>query len=358
MDNTVKFQYVVQRIVIFFIVIGLLLFLGNYLSDIIPLFFFAFLFAYLLNPLVDRLEFIVQKRLVAVIGLYFLSFTGLVFLFNYIIPLIVFEFNDLTVRLPYYLANFQDFYAIFTTKIETSIPIIKQTQILENFQTQIQTFVVNAAQFIPTLFISTFSTLSYGLLIPIILFFFLYQGPEMKRSFFKLIPNTYFEVTMNLFYSIGDKLGNYLRGIFIETLIIGILSLTVMFFLGVEYSVLLALIAAVANIIPYLGPVIGALPALILFYLQVKTVNMVLYLLIGFVVIQLLDNIILKPVIYSQSVDLHPLTVLFFLLLGGSLAGVWGLILAVPIGGILKVTVTILAKKIKFRMELVGEQKQ
>ena len=104
------------------------------------------------------------------------------------------------------------------------------------------------------------------------------------------------------------------------------------------------------NIIPYVGPVLGALPAILIFYLKVKSLNILAPLIIGFVVIQVIDNIILKPIIYSQSVNLHPLSVLFFLLIGGSIAGVWGLVLAVPVAGIIKVTATIINSEITFRL--------
>ncbi|RAP31731.1 hypothetical protein DID78_00210 [Candidatus Marinamargulisbacteria bacterium SCGC AG-343-D04] len=321
------------------------------LRDLLSPFLLAFIISYLLNPIVDRFEFICQKRILAVIALYGLIFSGIIFFFNFIIPLLLKEFNELSSRLPYYLANINEWLLVIKNRIEHDIPLIQQLNIIDNIETQTQSILFNFAQKIPTFFFSTFSAVSSILLIPIILFFFLFQGPDLKVSFFKIIPNKYFELLIHLFYSIGNKLGNYLRGIVTETLIIGGLTTILLLVLGVDYAFLLGTIAGIMNLIPYVGPIFGAIPAIIIFYLKVKTFNALFYITIGFVIIQTIDNIILKPIIYSQSVDLHPLAVLFFLLLGGSVAGIWGLIFAVPIAGIIKVTISILLNEIKFRIE-------
>ena len=107
----------------------------------------------------------------------------------------------------------------------------------------------------------------------------------------------------------------------------------------------------IMNIIPYVGPLLGAIPAVIIFYLKFKSVNMLFYIIAGFAIVQFFDNLLLKPIIYSQSVDLNPVLVMFALLLGGSIGGIWGLIFAIPIAGIIKVIVTIVSKEISSRLK-------
>ena len=205
----------------------------------------------------------------------------------------------------------------------------------------------------PNFFFSTFSTVSY-LLYTHHSFSFLTKVRN-ENSFYKLIPNKYFETLIYLFYSMGNKLGNYLRGIFIETIIIGMLTILMLFIVKVEYALLLGTVAGIANLIPYIGPIFGAIPAIVVFYLKMKALESILVITIGFAIVQTIDNILLKPIIYSQSVNLHPLTVLIVLLFGGMFAGVWGLILAVPFAGILKVTISILIKEITFRIQFNQE---
>lgn len=351
MANFINKLSLIQKTIVYSFLLILILSVSFFLRNLISPFLIAFIISYLLNPVVDRFEFIFQKRVIAVLALYTLIFSSIIFFFNFIIPLLLKEFNELSSKLPFYLSYINEWILILKNKIEKDIPFIQQFNIIDNTQNQVQSILFNFAQKIPTFFLNTFSTVSTILLIPIILFFFLLQGPDIKVSFFKIIPNKYFELLIYLFYSIGNKLGNYLRGIVIETIIIGVLTTIFLLILGVDYSFLLGIIAGIMNLIPYVGPIFGAIPAVIIFYLKMKSINALLYIILGFVIIQTIDNIILKPIIYSQSVDLHPLAVLFFLLLGGSLAGVYGLIFAVPIAGILKVTISILFNEIKFRIE-------
>ena len=341
-----------QKLLLLIIPVALLCTLIYLLQPLIAPFFLALIFSYLLNPIVNRLEFIFQKRVIATIALYILLTIGLIILFNYVIPPLLQEFNELSARLHYYVQNINQWILLLQQRIESDFPMFKQFHLVERVQAQFQEIAISLVQKIPTIFFSTFSAVSYFLLMPIILLFFLIQGPDMKKSFFQLVPNKYFEMLIYLFYTLGNQLGNYLRGIFVETLIIGGLTTLMLFVLGVDYSILLGIIAGVANIIPYIGPIIGAIPAIIVFYLKMKTVNSLLAIVLGFVIVQSIDNVILKPIIYSQSVDLHPLTVIISLVAGGILAGVWGLILAVPFVGMMKVLISVLLKEIRFRLEV------
>ena len=318
--------------------------------SIIAPFVFSFILAYLLSPIVDRLETIISTRIAAVVTLFIIIISTFLFSLNFIIPSLVNEFNDLSTKIPFYIQKIQEITFNTKSKIESDYPFLQQYNLIDNLIKQIQDIIVNFVQRIPNFFISTFSTVSFLLLIPIILFFYLYQGPQIKRNFFQIIPNQFFEQTVNVFYNIGDRLSDYIRGILIETLIIAGLSIIFLLSVKSEYAFLLGTIAGVANIIPYIGPVVGTVPAILIFYLKMKTLNALLTITIGFIIIQAFDNAILKPIIYSQSADLHPLTVLFFIICGGIIAGVWGLILAVPFAVILKVSLHLILKELRFRI--------
>lgn len=319
-------------------------------SSIFLPFFSAFILAYLINPLIDRLEFLFKKRTIAILFFYmFISLLVFLLLKN-VLPLIISELNDLSTKLPFYYSNIKTWLISLRTTYEIELPILKQFNFFKSIQSKMEIIFLNLVNYLPQFFISTFSTISYLLLIPIVLFFFLLNDLKIKSAFYKLIPNKYFEVSIHLLYSIGKKLGNYLRGILLETLIISTFSIFILFFIGADYSIILGLVAGVMNIIPYVGPILGAIPAIIVLYLKFKSLNIILYLIIGFGIVQIIDNMILKPIIYSQSVDLDPVFVMLILLLGGSIGGIWGLVVAIPIGGILKVIITIISKEISFRL--------
>ncbi|MBT5953691.1 AI-2E family transporter [bacterium] len=339
-----------QKLILWTVVIVLTVIISIQLKNLVMPFVFSFVLAYLLNPMVDRLEFVFKNRIIAITSLYIIFFSSVGFAIVFLVPVLTSEINELSREMPVYLEYIQNLVVDLKNRLQTDYPILKQFEVIDAVQIQVQRLLIGGAKALPNLLLSVFSVVTYLAMVPIILFFFLYQGHEMKQSILKIIPNKYFEQLVYSLYKIGSKLGNYLRGILIETLIVGILCILFLFLFGVEYALLLAVVAGIVNIIPYLGPIIGAIPALVVFYFQTTSVESVFYLALTFVVVQLFDNMILKPVIYSQSVDLHPLLVFVSLIIGGMFAGVWGLILAVPIAGILSVLFGLLYREIHYRM--------
>ena len=339
-----------QKLFFGFSITVILLLISYYIRDLIIPFFSSFLLAYLLTPVVDRMEFIFKKRLIAVILLYVLFFMLSFFLVNFMLPPISEEFNDLSRAFPTYVENIQSMMDTAVHKVETDIPALKQFGIIDQIQAQVQSIVFSFARALPNIFFYSFSVISYLFLIPIIIFFFLLQGSDMKNDLLKIVPNKYFEMTLYLMYTMGSKLGNYLRGLLLETGIVTGFNTLILFTFGVDYALILGAFSGLANIIPYIGPVVGAVPALIIYYFKVKSFQAVFSLILLFAIVQIIDNILLKPIIYSQSVDLHPLTILAALFIGGMMAGIWGLILAVPFAGIMKVVSSQLIKEIRFRI--------
>ena len=116
---------------------------------------------------------------------------------------------------------------------------------------------------------------------------------------------------------------------------------------GLPYALPLGLLAGVANMIPFLGPVIGIVSSSIVALATGGGFGMVGQVLVIFVIIQLIDNILIQPIVLAKSVDLHPLTVLFVVLAGGELMGLLGMLIAVPMTGIIKVSVQAINQGIK-----------
>ncbi len=185
---------------------------------------------------------------------------------------------------------------------------------------------------------SVFTMVTYMVIIPFIVFFFLKDGRSAKKTVIEFVPNRYFELTCNLLYKMDVQLGNYLRGQVIDALIIGILSTTAMWLLGVENFLIIGVFAGLANLIPYIGPLCGAILAILLSLLNTGDVTMVLYIAVAFAIIQLTDNVVVQPAVVAKNVDLPPLVVLLVVIIGGKFFGILGMILSVPVTAILKVT--------------------
>lgn len=319
------------------------------ITNLLLPFFISFILAYLLGPLIDRMEFLFKKRILAVSVLYVVFFSISAFLIWLTVPIVTKEIHTLSKLFPTYISQGKQLYQTTTKSLNERFPLMAQIHVDEKIEAKASEYtreLIKEAPAIAIQVLSIFSTLS---LVPFILFFFLIQGPDMFKRAVTFIPNRYFETSIHLLYKISTQLGNYLRGILIEAGVVGGLSAGFLLLIGVDYALIIASVAGLCNLIPYLGPISGAIPAVIVFYMKMKTINSVFLIIGTFALIQFIDNMLVQPMIYSQSIDLHPLLILLAALIGGSFGGIWGLVVAVPLAGILKVIVTQFYAEIMFR---------
>ncbi len=193
------------------------------------------------------------------------------------------------------------------------------------------------------------------LAISFITFFLLVDYDLFRRKVISIIPNKYFEVSISALTKIEHLLSNYLVGLIIQmTTIFAMVSIGLRAF-GIGYAMTIALFAAVANLIPYLGPLLGASFAIIITIVQSgselgATNGLLMQLLkIGgvFAVVQITDNVITQPLIFSKSVKAHPLEIFVIIFAAATLGGVVGMILAIPVYTILRVSVNELSSGYK-----------
>ena len=186
-----------------------------------------------------------------------------------------------------------------------------------------------------------------GLLaVSFIAFFLLYEMAPIRRKFISLIPNQYFEVTIAALNKIERLLSYYLLGLLIQMFSVFALASFGLSIVGVKYALTIALFAAVANLVPYLGPVLGAGFGIIVGIstgTDLATTQDFIFLIVKIVAVfagvQLMDNILLQPLIFSKSVRAHPLEIFLIIFAGATIAGIPGMIAAIPIYTILRVSV-------------------
>ena len=174
--------------------------------------------------------------------------------------------------------------------------------------------------------------LEWLFVIPLTLFFLFKDGEVLKRSYFKLVPNSYFEQFYSLVNKFNSQLGDYIFAKFFEALLLGLMVTTGLLILDVRFSVLLGIVAGVTNIIPYLGPVLGALPGILVVLVEAgsfdRSVGLVAIL---YLVINIIDMGIIFPVLVSRIVNLHPFIVVVSVIMGSQIMGVAGMIISVPL---------------------------
>jgi predicted PurR-regulated permease PerM len=173
------------------------------------------------------------------------------------------------------------------------------------------------------------------LIIPFLSFYMLKDIDRIENFFLTLLPKHRRVEIARLFRKIDLVLGNYLRGQFIVCLIIAILAFLGYKIIGLPYAFLFASFVALFNIIPYVGPFFGAIPAILL--ACTISFQMVIATILVNLVIQILEGNVISPQIVGRSLQLHPLAIIFSLLVGEEIAGIWGLLLAVPTLAVSKV---------------------
>lgn len=205
---------------------------------------------------------------------------------------------------------------------------------------------IDFSTIVENLFSLTGNLLMGGIAI-IFITFFLLNNPNMIRSLLlSNIPNSYFELVISTFTKVERLLSRYLLGVLIQIGIIFTILFVGMSIAGFENAATIALLAALANLIPYFGPIIGAIFSLVM----VLTVNpqissldqlypVILKLIAVFGTAQLVDNVLLQPLIFSKSVKAHPLEIFVVIFAGGNIAGIGGMILAVPVYTFFKVII-------------------
>jgi len=179
------------------------------------------------------------------------------------------------------------------------------------------------------------------LLVPFIAYFMVSDGRRLKRRLVEFIPNRYFEMSLMVLYQIDLQVGGYFRGRLIESVLVGVAMVVSMGVLSIwmtlPYILLMGAVIGITNLIPYLGPLMGLAFGALLYLGQGLPPSSILGLAIAVAIAQLLDNLAFAPVVLSKNVDLHPLTVVLVLIIGGEILGVMGLLIAVPVAASVKI---------------------
>lgn len=313
---------------------GIIYFLYQIHMVLFP-FIMGIILAYLFYPIVNFLR---NKNIPHTWAIYILF---IVFLFLSIIcTLIVFpaffnELENLTKTIPEYIRAIDEYIDQLNREYHRIKlpPIIKEVidRTLVKFEEMVITFMENITEMI-------INSLSYilGLIIaPFITYYLLNDMDKLQKNILSYIPLEKRRYVLKVGREINKIFVGYLRGQIWVSIIVGILVVIGLVVFNIRFSLLLGIFAGITNMIPYIGPFIGSIPAVFIALLSSPT--KAISIIILFFVIQQIEGSIISPKIMSQKVGLHPLTIIFALLAGAELMGIWGLLLAIPIAGSIKV---------------------
>ncbi len=342
MDKSVKWIYRLIFLLLLFFVIYLFFKLKPVwypivliLSKTLIPFGLAAFVAYLLHPVIDLLQKRGMRRSVSILLIYVLFFGGVGFAVYKGMPIILQEMEELIETAPQFTEKYQgalkyihdktsNWPIQFKERIDEGILFLENK--LESLLSSVMDYVVNVPDFV----------LLFGL-VPLIAFYYLKDWARIKKAALMITPTKIKRQSIAFMRDIEQSLGNYIRGQFIVCVTIGVISALLLWILHVKYSLLLGIIIGVTNIIPYFGPIIGAIPAVV--RAAATSTKQVIWVTVVIFGLQFLEGNILSPLIVGKSLHMHPLLIMLSLLIGGELGGIVGLILAVPILSIIKVSV-------------------
>ncbi|ACL69331.1 AI-2E family transporter [Halothermothrix orenii] len=342
------------KIGIMLLVLGGIIYFILLIKKVLLPFVFGTFLAYLFNPLITFLR---KRNISRITALYILILVVLILFISisiFILPIFIRELEELTVTLPKYVNSLEkyveyvnrEYRRIHLPEVIKEVidqALAKLENFILNFIENLTTSVINSLTYIVSLFIS-----------PIITYYILKDYEEIQSSFLNIVPKKYRKPVLKSGREISKIFVGFLRGQIWVSIIVGVFSTLGLMLFKVKFYLLLGILAGITNMIPYFGPVIGAIPAVMIAFLSspVKAFGVIIL----FSLIQQVESSIIGPKIFSNRVGLHPLTIIFVLLAGADIFDGWGLIFAVPVAGSLKVIFKIFIEQIISIKGLSGQE--
>jgi putative permease len=172
--------------------------------------------------------------------------------------------------------------------------------------------------------------LEWMLLVPLFIYFFFIESGKFRNKILESVPNSIFEKSYVLFSQFNTKFGEYIIAKFIEATILGTLVTIGLLLIGYPYSFILGLFAGITNILPYLGPILGLIPAVFIGFVSQDPEISLWGMFFVFAIANLVDMILVFPLLVSKIVNLHPIVVVVSIIVGSQIGGVVGMIIIIP----------------------------
>ncbi len=295
--------------------------------------------SFLLDPAVQFFEGEKINRTFSIFIVYFLV-SALIFLLLLVIgpPNWKGMMQALKADFPRYISRAIEYLSGLLSVAQEHFPFIKNYDIAERMRSASQSFFGLVLKETPR---SAMRIGSLLLLVPLFSFFFLRDSRRIMRSLISLTPNRYFEMFLDIYAHVSWQLSHFIRGRILEALIIGIVVWMGLSLTDIHYTPILAVIAGVTNLVPYIGPIIGMIPGLVIALVDLGMGGQFWWILCVYLLIAqiILDNFILIPILISKVSNLHPLWVILAIVMGGKLYGVMGMIIGVPFVSIINIII-------------------
>ncbi|MDD4900905.1 MAG: AI-2E family transporter [Patescibacteria group bacterium] len=307
------------------IAILVLLYFMYLVSDILVLFFVALVFASALDPWVDWLKKRKIPRSLSVLFLYFVVFSALALSLYLVIPLLMKEVNDMSNNFPRY---FESIYSKYSYLKDFS----SRYGVLDKFQESmgfVSGYLSSTASGIFFTLTNIFGGIVSFVLVLVLTFYMVVEESAMKKLIWSIAPERHQPYIMQLVNRIQIKMGYWLRGQLILGLALTVMAYIALTILGINYSLILAILVGLFSFIPYMGAILGSIPAIFIAFAQAPL--LAVFTVVLFYIIHFVEGNFLYPKVMEKAVGLNPVISILAMLAGLKLAGIIGAILSIPV---------------------------
>ena len=299
------------------------------MGDMLLPVFASIIIAYLLEGVVRRLQHTGSKRITAVILVFAIFVAFLIILFFGVAPSVSNQLSDLFKELPRYLTEGQQ----LLLRLPELYPFISEAQVKELIDV-INREISDLGSHIVSLSLSSIPGLItlavYIFLVPVLVFLFMKDKERIWNWFGSILPRD-----RRLVSQVSDEmdlqLGKYIRGKFLEIMVVGVVTYIGFSILGLKYSLLLSVLVGLSVLVPYIGAAVVTIPVVLIAFFQWGWTNEFFWIIGFFGISQALDGTVLVPWLFSGLVNLHPIAIIISVLVFGGIWGFWGVFFAIPL---------------------------
>jgi len=326
--------FLILALVIFFVIT----YRDKLVKILIPI-FMAGILAYILRPMVLKLEKKNISRTKGILLIYLVSGIMLIASIIFIAPVLASNTREFINTFPQITLEYKNNFNYVIKKIDTSTwPLEIKNAVFNEINNAVNMLEDRLLNILRNAFFGSINVAAGigNFIVAMIIAFYLIKDAEFfKNNFLSLVPRKWRNDVIATCREINDILSNFIQGQLLTAAIIGVMETVALFIVGVKYAPILGIIGGISNIIPYFGPFIGAIPAVAVALIDSPV--KVLWTVVAFVIIQQIDNMFISPKIIEGRLGLHPVTTILAVLVGEEFFGIIGMLLAVPVTAVIEV---------------------
>lgn len=307
------------------------------LSEILLIVIISILLAFIFDPFVKKLEQEGFSRFASTSAVFVVMGLGIYMVLSFFIPMLIGQMNQLIET--FHVYSLHDQIVLLEIEIYKFLPFFNPGELATKIEEFIRMQMLNSIDKITNVVTSIASVLAILLIVPFITFFFLKDSQMIFQGMVKIVPNKYFEMSYWILKKVSIQLANFVRAWIFDATFVGILSGVGFSIMGLDNAIPLGVMAGLGHLVPYLGPIIAALPAAIISIMQFGDFSQIPFIVMLIAIVYAVDNGIVQPYVFSKSVDMHPVVIILLILIGSQLFGVIGMLLAIPVATVIKTAI-------------------